>query len=122
MPENFSEGCSKTMQVVLIAVVVLHVLAGVFWAGTTFVLARNPESMTPALARAQTGAMTLAILAGIALWAVARPPEALPGTRVLEIGAACALLAAIAQIMRSQRAAMALLVIAVASMAAARFA
>ncbi|MGD0476280.1 MAG: hypothetical protein ABSB70_24120 [Candidatus Velthaea sp.] len=123
------------MQALLIVAIAIHVLAGVFWAGSTFVLARGMQVSSPSLNRAQLGAALIAIAAGAALWVLVRLPLTLPSARVLAIGAACALLAAAVQVVQTaagrdgtperllgQRAAAGLLAITVISMATARYA
>ena len=48
------------MQVTLILTLVLHVLSGVFWAGTTFALARTGGNDAKQLFGPQMGAATVA--------------------------------------------------------------
>jgi hypothetical protein len=123
------------MVTVIIVAIAVHVLAGVFWAGTTFVLARNPEATTPGIARAQMGAALVAIVAGATLWSLVRPPAGSTLGRILAAGAGCALLAAALQTTLSvssrlawtrrlmvQRIAAGLLAVAILSMAVARYA
>jgi hypothetical protein len=75
------------------ALLAVHALAGVFWAGSTFVTVRAGGESTPRLFRAQMGAATLAVLAGIALWGILhRGPEG-PMETTLGIGALCAIVA-----------------------------
>lgn len=83
------------MQTILIVVVCLHVLAGVFWAGSTFVLAR-PEAAGFAmhLFRPQMGAATMAILTGGYLGHTLRAGSSGTGTQLLMAGALAALAAA----------------------------
>lgn len=123
------------MGTVLVVAIAIHVMAGVFWAGTTFVLARNPEANTAAITRAQMGAAIVAVVAGATLWSIVRPPADSAFARVLAVGALCALLAAALQTVMAvsrtvewarrlemQRIAAALLTAAVISMAVARYA
>lgn len=56
------------MQILLIVLIALHVLPGIFWAGTTFVLARTGGVATEQLAYPQLGSAMLSMLAGLALW------------------------------------------------------
>ena len=56
------------MQLVLIAAISLHLLAGTFWAGTSFTLARTGGAGAEALFRPQMGAAVVAVLAGGYLW------------------------------------------------------
>jgi hypothetical protein len=82
------------MQASIIAALVLHVLSGVFWAGSTFVLARTGGNQADRLFRPQMGAATVAVVTGAVLWFLLhRGP---PGIQehLLGIGAVCALLAA----------------------------
>jgi len=73
----------------LAALTALHVLPGVFWAGSTFVLARSGGQLAERLARPQMGAATAAVLAGLALGALTHTFGA-----VLGVGAVCAVAAA----------------------------
>jgi hypothetical protein len=82
------------MQATLIIAVVLHVLSGVFWAGSTFALARTGGNQAERFFRPQMGAATIAIVTGGVLgFLLHRGP---PGIQehLLGIGALCALLAA----------------------------
>jgi hypothetical protein len=56
------------MQIVLMAVLVLHVLAAVFWAGSTFTLARMAGERTEQFFAPQMGAAAVAALTGLVLW------------------------------------------------------
>ncbi|QND59728.1 hypothetical protein [Mesorhizobium huakuii] len=56
------------MQYVFIVVIGLHVLAGVFWAGTTVTLARDPEIRAERFIRPQLGAAVMVFLTGALLW------------------------------------------------------
>jgi hypothetical protein len=58
----------QTMQYVYIVVLGLHVMAGVFWAGTTFTLARDPEIKAERFFGPQMGSATLAVITGALLW------------------------------------------------------
>src|SRR5258706_9494138 len=57
-----------SMQVTLVVTIVLHVLSGVFWAGSTFTLARMGGAGAAKLFRPQMGAATVAVLTGGLLW------------------------------------------------------
>ncbi len=81
------------MQAVLITLVVLHVLSGVFWAGTTFALARMAGNQGAALFRPQMGAATLAILTGALLWFLLHRGPAGLQEHVLGLGALLAIVA-----------------------------
>jgi len=56
------------MQVTLIVTLVLHVLSGVFWAGTTFALARTAGNQADLFFRPQMGAAAVAVATGGLLW------------------------------------------------------
>ena len=56
------------MQLVLIAAISLHLLAGTFWAGTSFTLARTGGAGAEALFPPQMGAAVVTVLAGGYLW------------------------------------------------------
>jgi hypothetical protein len=58
------------MHILLIIALAAHVLAGVFWAGTTFALARSGGKGASLLFRPQMGAASVAVLSGAYLWAV----------------------------------------------------
>ena len=81
------------MQVTLIVTLVLHVLSGVFWAGTTFALARTAGNQADLFFRAQMGAAAIAVVTGGVLWFyLHHGPLGTPG-HLLAIGALCAFLA-----------------------------
>ena len=135
------------MRIILIVALVLHVLSGVFWAGTTFALARTAGNQAALFFRAQMGAAAIAVVTGGVLrFYLHHGPLGTPG-HLLAIGALCAFLAAGIQGMVSgsalrklstpeesegsrvrhrvatgQRIAAALLMITVTCMAAARYA
>ncbi|HEX5421660.1 MAG TPA: hypothetical protein VFY39_16835, partial [Gammaproteobacteria bacterium] len=78
------------MRTVLMIVTALHVLAGVFWAGSTFAahgVAVRPER----LAYSQLGAAFVAVLAGGALWGLTQPYGT--ARTILSVGAGCAIVA-----------------------------
>lgn len=56
------------MQYVYIVTIGLHVMAGVFWAGTTITLARDPEIRAERFIRPQMGASGMVFLTGALLW------------------------------------------------------
>jgi hypothetical protein len=132
------------MQIILIVTLVLHVLSGVFWAGTTFALARMDGNQADLFFRPQMGAAAVAVVTGGILWFLLHDvPLGLQG-HVLALGALCALLAAAVQgamgrrklsalgepegsrlrhrVATSQRIAAAFLMATVTCMAAARYA
>ena len=85
------------MMWILVLVTVMHVLAGVFWAGSSGVMARTGAAAIEVLARPQLGAAVLAILMGGVLWSLNhRGPEG-TGEHILGAGALCALAAAALQ-------------------------
>jgi hypothetical protein len=77
------------MQVFVLATVTLHVLAGVFWAGSTFTLARTAAASADRLFRPQIAAAAGAIITGGYLWHLTHPGF---GTQepFLALGALCA--------------------------------
>jgi hypothetical protein len=56
------------MPMVLVLVLVLHVLSAVFWAGSTFTLARTGLDSAARLLRPQLGAAGVAVITGAYLW------------------------------------------------------
>jgi hypothetical protein len=82
------------MAIWLMVLIVLHVVPGVYWAGSTFALARDPLIGDLKLGKAQAGAAGLTVLIGIVLWGVnhAYPPG--PQEWALGVGAICAIVAA----------------------------
>ncbi|TPM39452.1 hypothetical protein [Mesorhizobium sp. B2-3-4] len=56
------------MQYVYIVVIGLHVMAGVFWAGTTITLARDPEIKAERFIQPQMGSAGMVFLTGALLW------------------------------------------------------
>jgi hypothetical protein len=85
------------MQTILIIAVALHVLSGVFWAGSTFVLARVGGAGAEQLGRPQTGAAAVAILTGGILWRLVHAHAFQPQQQILALGAFCAIIAATVQ-------------------------
>ena len=82
------------MQATLIVALVLHVLSGVFWAGSTFVLSRTGGHQADQFFRPQMGAATGAVLTGALLWFLLHRDSAGIQEYILGVGAACAVLAA----------------------------
>lgn len=133
------------MQYVLMVAISLHVLAAVFWAGTTAALARTGAGESRRLFRPQMGAAAVAILTGGYLMHVLHRGAFGPMERSLAVGALCALVAVAIQaiivgtalkrsrdigggatavpsrVVVAHRAAAVLLGIAIVSMAAARY-
>jgi hypothetical protein len=61
------------MQAWILIVQAFHALPAVFWAGTTFVLARTGGADAERLVPAQVGALIVTILAGMGLWRLTHP-------------------------------------------------
>jgi hypothetical protein len=111
-----------------IVLVAIHILAGVFWAGTTFAIARSGGAGADGLFRPQMGAATLAVLAGMGLWGIAHRGPMGATEQTLAIGAVCAIAAAGVQgalrrknPVKGQRIAAVLLAITVICMAISRY-
>lgn len=81
------------------ALISLHALSGVFWAGSTLALTHTSPAhrITPELFRAQMSAAVVTIAAGAALWGIVIRGGHGPMAKTLAIGALCALVAAAAQ-------------------------
>jgi hypothetical protein len=82
------------MQVIIIVLFALHGLAGVFWVGTTFTLARSGGEDAAKLFGPQMGAAVLTVLAGVSLWGILHKGARGPFEDALAVGALCALIAA----------------------------
>jgi hypothetical protein len=82
------------MSTAVIITLSLHALAAVFWAGSTFVLARDPQLGAIELFRPQMGAAVVVVLTGGYLWHLLHEGGFGPVEQVLMIGALCALVAA----------------------------
>lgn len=85
------------MQLALIISLSLHILASVFWAGTSFTLARTGGAGGEQLFRPQMGAAVVAMLAGAYLWTQFHAGGSGTTERILGAGVVCALLAAAVQ-------------------------
>jgi hypothetical protein len=115
------------MNITLIVLQVLHVLSGVFWAGTTFALARLGGNNADQLFKPQMGAAVVAVATGAWLWFLLHRGSPGMQEHVLGLGAIFAIAAAGAQGMlrrrgpTGQRVAAALLAVTVICMAAARY-
>jgi hypothetical protein len=117
------------VRILIMVLLAVHVLAGVFWAGSTFALARAGGEAAARLFRPQMGAATLALLAGLGLWGILHRGPMGPMEDTLAVGVVCALAAAGVQGMLrksspalSQRLASLLLAITVVCMVTARYA
>ncbi len=93
------------MQTILITALSLHILSSMFWAGSSFVLARTGGAGAEQLFRPQMGAAAIAILTGGYLWSLLHADSFGPGEKVLALGAILALFAAAVQGMLVGRAA-----------------
>jgi hypothetical protein len=82
------------MQVLLIVTLALHVLTGVFWAGTTFTLALTVGAHADRLFRPQMGAAVVVVLTGGLLWHLAHRGAFGTAEQLLAVGALCAIVAA----------------------------
>jgi hypothetical protein len=82
------------MRTILITAIAIHVLAGVFWAGSTFALARSGGIGGEQLFRPQMGAALIAVLAGIYLWHLQHEGPMSITEHVLATGATAAIIAA----------------------------
>ena len=82
------------MSAVVIIALSLHALAAVFWAGSTFVLVRDPKLGADQLFRPQMGAALIAVLTGAYLWHLLHEGGFGPVEGVLAFGSLCAIAAA----------------------------
>jgi hypothetical protein len=78
---------------VLIAAISIHVLAGVFWAGSSFAMARNGGLGAERLFAPQMGAALIVILSGGYLWKTLHEGAFGPMEKSLGLGVASAVLA-----------------------------
>jgi hypothetical protein len=85
------------MQMTLLVTLVLHILSGVFWAGSTFALARTGAATADRLFRPQMGAAVMAVITGGVLWHLLHPSGFGTMEQVLALGVVGAVLAAGAQ-------------------------
>lgn len=85
------------MQIVLIIALSLHVLSSVFWAGSSFTLARTGGAGGEALFRPQMGAALVAIVTGGYLGHLAHEGAFGTAEKILAAGALAALIAAVVQ-------------------------
>lgn len=84
------------MHALIMALISLHALSGVFWAGSTLALTHTSPShkITPELFRAQMSAAVLTVAAGAALWGIVLRGAHGPMEKTLGVGALCAIAAA----------------------------
>ena len=78
----------------VIILIALHALSGVFWAGSTFALARSGGAGSDALFRPQMGAAVVAVLTGAGMWHLLHASNFGTGEKVLAAGAIAAIAAA----------------------------
>ncbi|WP_456620332.1 MULTISPECIES: hypothetical protein [unclassified Bradyrhizobium] len=81
------------MQTALVIALSLHVLSSVFWAGSSFALARTGGAGGEQLVFPQLGAATIAILTGAYLGHLVHAGSFGTPEQVLALGAVCALIA-----------------------------
>ncbi|MBB3918302.1 hypothetical protein [Rhizobium fabae] len=86
------------MQILLIITIAVHVLSSIFWAGSTFVLARNGGMGGAALFRPQIGAASVSVLSGSLLWHLLHQGSFQRTEMILATGAAAAILALLVQV------------------------
>jgi hypothetical protein len=94
---QFAVDRSEAMSSAVIITLSVHALAAVYWAGSTFVLARDPQLSAIDLFRPQMGAAVIAVLTGAYLWHLLHEGGFGSVERVLAVGALCAIAAAGAQ-------------------------
>ena len=116
------------MPLVLMILIGLHILAGVFWAGSTFAIVRSGGAGAANLFGPQMGSATVTVLAGVGLWGILHRGPGGAMEHTLALGAICAIAAAGVQgatrkknPLKGQRIAALLLVITVICMAIARY-
>lgn len=85
------------MQIALIIAMSLHILSSVFWAGTSFTLARTGGVGGDRLFRPQMGAATIAVLTGGYLGHLVHAGSFGTSEQILTVGALAALIAASVQ-------------------------
>jgi hypothetical protein len=85
---------SETMQIALIIALSLHVLSSVFWAGSSFTLARTGGVGGELLFRPQMGAAVVAVLTGAYLGHSVHEGSFGTAEQILAAGALAALIAA----------------------------
>jgi hypothetical protein len=94
------------MQITLMVVLAFHVLAAVFWAGSSFVIARVDGFDTRPIFKSQLGAALVTIATGGYLWSTFHRAAFGKAEQVLALGiaaAAIALALQVAAFMRARR-------------------
>src|SRR5215467_947734 len=84
------------MRITLLLTLTLHLLSGVFWAGSTFAMARTAAASADRLFWPQIGAAAVAIITGGYMWHLLHPSFGAQ-EQVLALGALSAILAVSAQ-------------------------
>jgi len=84
------------MRITLLLTLTLHLLSGVFWAGSTFAMARTAAASADRLFWPQIGAAAVAIITGGYMWHLLHPSFGIQ-EQVLALGALGAILAVSAQ-------------------------
>src|SRR5258708_13757515 len=79
------------MQLVLMVLTGLHLLGGVFWAGSTFAVVRSGGAGVEKLFGPQMGAATITVLAGVGLWGILHRAAHGPMEHTLALGALSAI-------------------------------
>jgi hypothetical protein len=82
------------MPYLLMLLLALHALSAIFWAGSTFVMARSGGRGAEELFRPQMGAATVVVLTGAILWSMTYGSNFSPSAGVLALGVLTALAAA----------------------------
>lgn len=82
------------MMILVIVLLAIHVLAGIFWAGSTFAQALGGMEYSARLFGAQMLAAVVAALAGAGLWGILHRGPIAGMEKALLVGVACALIAA----------------------------
>jgi len=82
------------MHILIVVAIALHVLSSIFWAGSTFTLARTGGLLAERLFRPQMGAATVAVITGAVLGHFLHPGAPGSAERILAAGAVCAIIAA----------------------------
>ena len=86
------------MQILLIIIIAVHVLSSIFWAGSTFVLARSGGVGASAVFAPQISAAGISLLSGLSLWHLLHPGSLQRAEQILAAGAIAAVLALLVQI------------------------
>jgi hypothetical protein len=84
----------NAMLMTLLVTFVFHVASGVFWAGSTFAMARTGAASADKLIRPQMGAAVVVVITGGILWHLLHPSSFGRQEDVLAVGALAAVVAA----------------------------